>query len=56
MHGWTLNNSSYLFFTGVAHGAFENDINALLNLRDLYNYLPLSNRDPAPVMACDDPR
>ncbi|XP_072034000.1 propionyl-CoA carboxylase beta chain, mitochondrial-like [Amphiura filiformis] len=42
--------------SGVAHGAFENDIDALLNLRDLYNYLPLSNRDAAPVMACDDPR
>ncbi|XP_038050293.1 propionyl-CoA carboxylase beta chain, mitochondrial-like [Patiria miniata] len=41
--------------SGVAHGAFENDIDALAKLRDLYNYLPLSNQDPAPLRACDDP-
>ncbi|XP_022098640.1 propionyl-CoA carboxylase beta chain, mitochondrial-like [Acanthaster planci] len=41
--------------SGVAHGAFENDINALARLRDLYNFLPLSNQDPAPILACDDP-
>lgn len=42
--------------SGVAHGAFENDIDALLRLRDLYNFLPLSNLDPSPLMKCDDPR
>uniref|UniRef100_A0A7M4EPC2 Propionyl-CoA carboxylase beta chain, mitochondrial n=1 Tax=Crocodylus porosus TaxID=8502 RepID=A0A7M4EPC2_CROPO len=41
--------------SGVAHKAFENDIDALLNLRDFFNYLPLSNRDPAPVRECHDP-
>ncbi|VDN59148.1 unnamed protein product [Dracunculus medinensis] len=41
--------------SGVAHGAFDNDVDALLNIRELFNYLPLSNRDPAPVRACEDP-
>uniref|UniRef100_A0A8C0BZM9 Propionyl-CoA carboxylase beta chain, mitochondrial n=1 Tax=Buteo japonicus TaxID=224669 RepID=A0A8C0BZM9_9AVES len=41
--------------SGVAHRAFENDIDALLNLREFFNYLPLSNRDPAPVRECHDP-
>ena len=45
-----------IFLAGVAHGAFENDIDALLKLRQLYNFLPLSNLDPAPLMSCDDPR
>lgn len=43
-------------FPGVAHKAFENDIDALLNLRDFFNFLPLSNKDPSPVMECHDPR
>src|SRR5690554_4716817 len=30
--------------SGVADGAFENDVEALLMLRRLYNYLPLNNR------------
>ncbi|XP_056597603.1 propionyl-CoA carboxylase beta chain, mitochondrial [Triplophysa dalaica] len=42
--------------SGVAHQAFENDIDALLNLRDFFNYLPLSNKDPAPVIECHDPK
>jgi len=41
--------------SGVAHRAFENDIDALLNLRDLMSFLPSSNREPAPVMKCIDP-
>ncbi|XP_042526299.1 propionyl-CoA carboxylase beta chain, mitochondrial [Dipodomys spectabilis] len=40
--------------SGVAHRAFENDIDALLHLRDFFNYLPLSNRDAAPVRQCHD--
>ncbi|XP_077205326.1 propionyl-CoA carboxylase beta chain, mitochondrial [Paroedura picta] len=40
--------------SGVAHCAFENDIDALLNLREFFNYLPLSNKDPAPVCECHD--
>uniref|UniRef100_A0A671T255 Propionyl-CoA carboxylase beta chain, mitochondrial n=1 Tax=Sinocyclocheilus anshuiensis TaxID=1608454 RepID=A0A671T255_9TELE len=42
--------------SGVAHRAFENDVDALLNLRDFFNFLPLSNKDPAPVTECHDPR
>lgn len=41
--------------SGVAHGAFENDIAALLNLRELLTYLPQSNREVAPRRVCDDP-
>lgn len=44
-----------VWILGVAHGAFENDIEALQNMRDLIDYLPLSNKDPAPIRACDDP-
>ena len=42
-------------FPGVAHGAFENDVDALLNIRELFNYLPLSNTDASPIRASDDP-
>jgi propionyl-CoA carboxylase beta chain len=35
--------------SGVADLAFENDVEALLMLRRLYNYLPLNNREKAPV-------
>ncbi|XP_064092379.1 propionyl-CoA carboxylase beta chain, mitochondrial-like [Macrobrachium nipponense] len=41
--------------SGVAHKAFDNDVNALLNLRTLMNFLPQSNEDPAPIRQCDDP-
>lgn len=34
---------------------FENDVDALCNLREFFNYLPLSNQDPAPVLECHDP-
>lgn len=43
-------------FSGVAHCAFENDVEALLNLREFFNFLPLSNQDPAPIRECHDPR
>ncbi|KAL4635880.1 propionyl-CoA carboxylase beta chain, mitochondrial isoform X1 [Arapaima gigas] len=42
--------------SGVAHRAFENDVDALLNLREFFNFLPLSNKDLAPVTECHDPR
>jgi len=42
--------------SGVAHDAFEDDVDALLKLRKFYNYLPLSNQDPSPILKCDDPR
>jgi propionyl-CoA carboxylase beta chain len=41
--------------SGVAHRAFENDIDALLNVRDLMSYLPSSNRVGPPRMQCVDP-
>ncbi|KAM5231258.1 propionyl-CoA carboxylase beta chain, mitochondrial [Hipposideros larvatus] len=41
--------------SGVAHRAFENDIDALCNLREFFNYLPLSSQDPAPIRECQDP-
>lgn len=40
---------------GVAHGAFENDLEALLGIRDLFGYLPLSNKESAPIRKSDDP-
>ncbi|MFM7343415.1 MAG: acyl-CoA carboxylase subunit beta, partial [Betaproteobacteria bacterium] len=41
--------------SGVADRAFENDIEALLMIRRLYNYLPLNNRERAPVRPNGDP-
>ncbi|CAD5228858.1 unnamed protein product [Bursaphelenchus okinawaensis] len=41
--------------SGVAHGAFDNDIEALLNLRKFMNFLPLNNQEQAPICKCDDP-
>jgi propionyl-CoA carboxylase beta chain len=41
--------------SGVADLAFENDVEALLMLRRLYNYLPLNNREKAPTRWTRDP-
>ena len=41
--------------TGVADLAFDNDIEALLNTRTLFNFLPASNREPAPTRFTQDP-
>ena len=41
--------------SGVADLAFENDVEAMLMLRRLYNYLPLNNREKAPVRPSNDP-
>jgi propionyl-CoA carboxylase beta chain len=35
--------------------AFDNDVEALMMLRRLYNYLPLNNREKAPVRYTSDP-
>src|SRR5450756_610811 len=40
---------------GVADLAFENDVEVRLMLRRLYNYLPLNNREKAPVRRSGDP-
>ncbi|XP_003742148.2 propionyl-CoA carboxylase beta chain, mitochondrial [Galendromus occidentalis] len=41
--------------SGVAHGAFENDVDALIQLRRLYDFLPLNNREGSPRRQCSDP-
>jgi len=41
--------------SGVAHGAFDNDVEALMTLRHFFNFIPLSNKDESPVRKCDDP-
>ncbi len=41
--------------TGVADMAFDNDIEALLQIRRLFNFLPLNNRQKPPVWPTDDP-
>ncbi len=41
--------------SGVAHKSFENDIDALLQLRTFMGFLPSSNKDPSPIQPCDDP-
>ncbi len=40
--------------SGVADLAFENDVEAILMTRRFFNYLPLNNRDKAPVRPGDD--
>jgi propionyl-CoA carboxylase beta chain len=42
--------------SSVADGAFDNDIEALLKIRDLFDFLPLNNREKPPVRPFfDDP-
>lgn len=41
--------------SGVAHGAFENDIEALLELRRFVDFLPSSSRQTPPVRETLDP-
>ncbi|RKO91675.1 carboxyl transferase [Blyttiomyces helicus] len=40
--------------SGVAHLAFDNDVEALSRLRDFIDFLPLSNRHPVPVRPTED--
>ena len=35
--------------SGVAHGSFANDVEALRELRRFYDFIPLNNKDGAPV-------
>ena len=41
--------------SGVADLAFENDVEALLMLRRLFNYIPTNNREKAPYRPTQDP-
>ncbi|CAG8612190.1 3371_t:CDS:2, partial [Ambispora gerdemannii] len=45
---------THTVLSGVAHNAFENDIEALQRVRDFVDFLPLSNREEAPVRYTDD--
>ena len=40
--------------SGVAHAAFKNDIEALLQARRLINFLPTSNQNPVPEIPTED--
>ena len=40
--------------SGVAHGAFDDDITALRGLRELYEYLPLNNKEEPPIRTTHD--
>ena len=46
--------TTHTTLSGVADLAFDNDVDALLMLRRLYNYLPLNNREKAPVRKSSD--
>ncbi|GBB85019.1 hypothetical protein RclHR1_01160013 [Rhizophagus clarus] len=47
--------NTHTVISGVAHAAFENDIEAIQRLRDFMDFLPLSNREQAPTRHSDDP-
>jgi propionyl-CoA carboxylase beta chain len=42
--------------SGVAHRAFENDLEALRSVRDFYNFLPLNNKEKPPQIDSNDSR
>ncbi|MEN2979918.1 acyl-CoA carboxylase subunit beta [Tistrella bauzanensis] len=41
--------------SSVADVAFEDDVDALLQMRRFFDFLPLSNREPAPIRETHDP-
>lgn len=41
--------------SGVAHGAYDNELDALAGLRELLSFLPLSNRASLPRIPASDP-
>jgi len=41
--------------SGVADCVFENDVDTLLQLRRLMDFLPLNNKETAPLIPCEDP-
>jgi propionyl-CoA carboxylase beta chain len=42
--------------SGVAHLAFDNDIEALAKLREFFDFLPLNNKEEPPIKYTDDKR
>jgi len=49
-------SKTHTSISGVAHGAFDNDVAAMQQIRELYEFLPLSNTSPIPVRQTSDPR
>jgi propionyl-CoA carboxylase beta chain len=47
--------SAHTTKSGVADLAFDNDVDALAMLRRFFNYLPLNNREKAPLRPSSDP-
>lgn len=47
--------STHTKTSGVAHKAYANDVEALMGVRTLMSYLPLSCDDTSPELASDDP-
>jgi len=41
--------------SGMADFAFENDVEALLQIRNFFSFLPSSNRESSPLRSTDDP-
>lgn len=42
--------------SGVAHRAFENDIEALRATREFFDFLPLNSREKPPTITTEDTR
>ena len=42
--------------TGVAHNAYENDVVALRGMREIFDYLPLNNKDTPEPRPTQDSR
>jgi len=47
--------STHTTKSGVADGAFENDVDTLAQLRRFYDFLPMNNRERPPVWPTSDP-
>ena len=48
--------SVHTSLSAVAHGAFDNDISALKSVKELFEYLPLNNKDEVPKKETWDTR
>ncbi|CAH8467252.1 unnamed protein product, partial [Dicrocoelium dendriticum] len=49
-------SKTHCSLSGVAHRAYSNDVDAIVNTRDFLAYLPSSNREPiSPIRECHDP-
>jgi propionyl-CoA carboxylase beta chain len=47
---------THTMISGVAHEAFDNDVQALYKIREFFDFLPLSNKELSPVRVTDDDR